>query len=77
MLNSFMPSIEQTYAHKILTGRRSLMHTVKQKDGLSGFTSRAESEYDAFGAAHGCNSVSAGLGINLNPILFCLCQIST
>nr|XP_010914935.1 probable 1-deoxy-D-xylulose-5-phosphate synthase, chloroplastic isoform X2 [Elaeis guineensis] len=54
---------EQTYAHKILTGRRSLMHTVKQKDGLSGFTSRAESEYDAFGAAHGCNSVSVGLGM--------------
>ncbi|XP_026661101.2 probable 1-deoxy-D-xylulose-5-phosphate synthase, chloroplastic isoform X2 [Phoenix dactylifera] len=54
---------EQTYAHKILTGRRSLMHTVKRKDGLSGFTSRAESEYDAFGAGHGCNSVSAGLGM--------------
>nr|QSL78011.1 1-deoxy-D-xylulose-5-phosphate synthase like 2 [Nigella sativa] len=54
---------EQTYVHKILTGRRSLMHTLRQKNGLSGFTSRSESEYDAFGAAHGCNSVSAGLGM--------------
>ncbi|KAF8393270.1 hypothetical protein HHK36_021511 [Tetracentron sinense] len=54
---------EQSYAHKILTGRRSLMHTLKQKDGLSGFTSRSESEYDPFGAAHGCNSISAGLGM--------------
>lgn len=54
---------EQTYAHKILTGRRSLMHTLRQKDGLSGFTSRSESEYDPFGAGHGCNSLSAGLGM--------------
>ncbi|KAF5182381.1 1-deoxy-D-xylulose-5-phosphate synthase [Thalictrum thalictroides] len=54
---------EQTYGHKILTGRRSLMHTLRQKNGLSGFTSRFESEYDPFGAGHGCNSVSAGLGI--------------
>ncbi|KAJ7958740.1 1-deoxy-D-xylulose-5-phosphate synthase [Quillaja saponaria] len=54
---------EQTYAHKVLTGRRSLMHTMRQKNGLSGFTSRSESAYDAFGAAHGCNSVSAGLGM--------------
>eukprot|EP00262_Sarcandra_glabra_P002541 TRINITY_DN12931_c0_g1_i1.p1 TRINITY_DN12931_c0_g1~~TRINITY_DN12931_c0_g1_i1.p1 ORF type:complete len:745 (-),score=120.44 TRINITY_DN12931_c0_g1_i1:182-2338(-) len=54
---------EQTYAHKILTGRRALMHTLRQKNGLSGFTSRCESEYDAFGAGHGCNSVSAGLGM--------------
>ncbi|XP_072998547.1 probable 1-deoxy-D-xylulose-5-phosphate synthase, chloroplastic isoform X1 [Typha latifolia] len=54
---------DQTYAHKILTGRRPLFHTLKQKDGLSGFTSRIESEYDAFGAGHGCNSVSAGLGM--------------
>ncbi|XP_020097228.1 probable 1-deoxy-D-xylulose-5-phosphate synthase, chloroplastic isoform X1 [Ananas comosus] len=54
---------EQTYAHKILTGRRSLFHTLKQKNGLSGFTSRLESKYDAFGAGHGCNSVSAGLGM--------------
>ncbi|PIA65461.1 hypothetical protein AQUCO_00100748v1 [Aquilegia coerulea] len=54
---------EQTYGHKILTGRRSLMHTLRQKNGLSGFTSRFESEYDPFSAGHGCNSVSAGLGI--------------
>ncbi|KAJ4826600.1 hypothetical protein Tsubulata_008555 [Turnera subulata] len=54
---------EQTYVHKILTGRRFLMHTLRQKNGLSGFTSRSESEYDPFGAGHGCNSVSAGLGM--------------
>ncbi|KAI3873549.1 hypothetical protein MKW92_026453 [Papaver armeniacum] len=50
---------QQAYAHKILTGRRSLMHTLRQKNGLSGFTSRIESEF----AAHGCNSISAGLDI--------------
>ncbi|KAI3442128.1 uncharacterized protein J3R85_001441 [Psidium guajava] len=54
---------EQTYAHKMLTGRRSLMNTLRQKDGLSGFTSRSESEYDPFGAGHGCSSISAGLGM--------------
>ncbi|KAK8697426.1 hypothetical protein V6N13_113576 [Hibiscus sabdariffa] len=54
---------EQTYAHKILTGRRFLMPTLRQKNGLSGYTSRAESEYDPFGAGHGCNSISAGLGM--------------
>ncbi|CAN1828191.1 1-deoxy-D-xylulose-5-phosphate synthase 1, chloroplastic [Linum perenne] len=54
---------EQTYAHKLLTGRRSLMQKLKQKNGLSGFTSRSESEYDSFGTGHGCNSVSAGLGM--------------
>ncbi|XP_052211437.1 probable 1-deoxy-D-xylulose-5-phosphate synthase, chloroplastic isoform X2 [Diospyros lotus] len=54
---------EQTYAHKILTGRRFLMHTLRQKNGLSGFTSRSESEFDPFGAGHGCNSISAGLGM--------------
>ncbi|XP_028752308.1 probable 1-deoxy-D-xylulose-5-phosphate synthase, chloroplastic [Neltuma alba] len=54
---------QQTYIHKILTGRRSLMKTVRQKNGLSAFTSRSESEYDAFGAGHGCNSISAGLGM--------------
>ncbi|KAM7459450.1 hypothetical protein LguiA_036444 [Lonicera macranthoides] len=53
----------QTYAHKILTGRRSLMHTLREKDGVSGNTSRFESEFDPFGSAHGCNSVSAGLGL--------------
>lgn len=54
---------QHAYAHKILTGRRSLFHTIKQKNGLSGFTSRFESEYDPFGAGHGCNSLSAGLGM--------------
>ncbi|XVE71640.1 hypothetical protein DITRI_Ditri10aG0167500 [Diplodiscus trichospermus] len=54
---------EQTYAHKILTGRRFLMPTLRQKNGLSGYTSRTESEYDPFGAGHGCNSISAGLGM--------------
>lgn len=54
---------EQAYAHKMLTGRRLLMHTVREKNGLSGFTSRFESDYDPFGAGHGCNSVSAGLGM--------------
>ncbi|TKY74699.1 1-deoxy-D-xylulose-5-phosphate synthase [Spatholobus suberectus] len=54
---------DQTYAHKILTERRSLMNTMRRRNGLSGFTCRSESEYDAFGAAHGCNSISAGLGM--------------
>lgn len=54
---------EETYAHKILTGRRPLMSTLHKKNGLSGSTSRLESEFDPFGAAHGCNSVSAGLGM--------------
>ncbi|KAF5461446.1 hypothetical protein F2P56_017547 [Juglans regia] len=54
---------DQTYVHKVLTGRRTLMHTVREKNGLSGFTSRFESDYDPFGAGHGCNSISAGLGM--------------
>ncbi|XP_041019549.1 probable 1-deoxy-D-xylulose-5-phosphate synthase, chloroplastic isoform X2 [Juglans microcarpa x Juglans regia] len=53
----------KTYVHKILTGRRTLMHTVREKNGLSGFTSRFETDYDPFGAGHGCNSISAGLGM--------------
>ena len=52
----------QAYPHKILTGRRGRIRTLRQKDGLSGFTSRAESEYDPFGAAHSSTSLSAGLG---------------
>jgi len=52
----------QAYPHKILTGRRSRMRTLRQGDGLSGFTKRAESEYDPFGAAHSSTSISAGLG---------------
>jgi len=53
----------QCYPHKILTGRRSRMHTLRQGGGLSGFTKRSESEYDPFGAAHSSTSISAGLGM--------------
>jgi 1-deoxy-D-xylulose-5-phosphate synthase len=53
----------QAYTHKILTGRLQKMHTLRQKDGLSGFTKRTESEHDAFGAGHSSTSISAGLGI--------------
>ncbi|MBP02318.1 MAG: 1-deoxy-D-xylulose-5-phosphate synthase [Rhodospirillaceae bacterium] len=53
----------QCYPHKILTGRRDLMHTIRQKDGLSGFTSRQESVFDPFGAGHSSTSISAGLGM--------------
>ncbi|MBX7199986.1 MAG: 1-deoxy-D-xylulose-5-phosphate synthase [Rhodospirillaceae bacterium] len=53
----------QCYPHKILTGRRGRMSTIRQKDGLSGFTLRAESEYDPFGAGHSSTSISAGLGM--------------
>ncbi|MDE2014346.1 MAG: 1-deoxy-D-xylulose-5-phosphate synthase [Alphaproteobacteria bacterium] len=52
----------QAYPHKILTGRRSRIRTLRQGGGLSGFTKRAESEYDPFGAAHSSTSISAGLG---------------
>ena len=52
----------QSYPHKILTGRRSRIRTLRQKDGLSGFTKRSESEYDPFGAAHSSTSISAALG---------------
>ena len=52
----------QAYPHKILTGRRDRMTTLRQGDGLSGFTKRAESEYDPFGAAHAATSISAALG---------------
>lgn len=53
----------QTYPHKILTGRRDKMHTMRQTDGLSGFTKRSESEYDCFGTGHSSTSISAGLGM--------------
>ena len=49
----------QCYPHKILTGRRSRIRTLRQEDGLSGFTRRAESPYDPFGAAHSSTSISA------------------
>lgn len=52
----------QCYPHKILTGRRARMNTLRQAGGLSGFTKRAESEYDPFGAAHSSTSISAALG---------------
>jgi len=52
----------QAYPHKILTGRRDRIRTLRQGGGLSGFTSRRESEYDPFGAAHSSTSISAGLG---------------
>ncbi|MEL7524754.1 MAG: 1-deoxy-D-xylulose-5-phosphate synthase [Pseudomonadota bacterium] len=52
----------QCYPHKVLTGRRAHMRTLRKKDGLSGFTRRSESHYDPFGAAHSSTSVSAGLG---------------
>ncbi len=53
----------QAYPHKILTGRRSRIRTLRQGGGLSGFTKRAESPYDPFGAAHSSTSISAGLGM--------------
>ena len=52
----------QAYPHKILTGRRDRIRTLRQAGGLSGFTKRAESEYDPFGAAHAATSISAALG---------------
>jgi 1-deoxy-D-xylulose-5-phosphate synthase len=53
----------QSYPHKILTGRRSRIRTIRQGGGLSGFTRRSESEYDPFGAAHASTAMSAGLGM--------------
>ena len=53
----------QTYPHKILTGRKRKIHTLRKKNGLSGFTKRSESIYDPFGAAHSSTSISANLGI--------------
>src|SRR5471030_1854654 len=53
----------QAYPHKIVTGRRSRIRTLRQEGGLSGFTRRVESEYDPFGAAHSSTSISAGLGM--------------
>ena len=53
----------QTYPHKIITGRKRKIHTLRKKNGLSGFTKRSESIYDPFGAAHSSTSISANLGI--------------
>lgn len=55
----------QCYPHKILTGRRDRIRTLRQKDGLSGFTKRSESPFDPFGAAHSSTSISAGLGFTM------------
>ena len=53
----------QSYHHKILTGRKNKIRTLRQGNGLSGFTKRSESEYDPFGAAHSSTSISSALGI--------------
>ena len=55
----------QCYPHKVLTGRRDRMHTLRQESGISGFTKRSESEYDPFGAAHSSTSISAALGFTV------------
>jgi 1-deoxy-D-xylulose-5-phosphate synthase len=55
----------QTYPHKILTGRRDQMHTLRQLNGISGFPRRSESQYDTFGTAHSSTSISAALGMAL------------
>ena len=55
----------QCYPHKVLTGRRDRLHTIRKKGGLSGFLKREESEYDAFGAGHSSTSISAALGMAL------------
>ena len=54
----------QTYAHKVLTGRKGEMHTLRKKDGLSGFPRRSESIYDEFGTGHSSTSISAALGVS-------------
>ncbi len=53
----------QTYPHKILTGRRDQMHTLRQLNGISGFPRRSESQFDTFGTAHSSTSISAALGM--------------
>ncbi|KAL9363963.1 hypothetical protein Peur_041836 [Populus x canadensis] len=53
----------QAYPHKILTGRRDKMHTIRQTNGLAGFTKRSESDYDCFGTGHSSTTISAGLGM--------------
>ena len=55
----------QAYPHKILTGRKDRIRTLRQGGGLSGFTKRSESNYDPFGAAHSSTSISAGLGMSV------------
>ena len=60
----------QSYPHKILTGRKDKIRTLRQANGLSGFTKRSESEYDPFGAAHSSTSISSALGIAIANKLF-------
>lgn len=55
----------QCYPHKVLTGRRDRMHTLRQEGGISGFTKRSESEFDPFGAAHAATSISAAMGFTV------------
>ena len=55
----------QTYPHKILTGRRDQMHSLRQLNGISGFPRRSESEYDTFGTAHSSTSISAAMRLRL------------
>ncbi len=64
----------QCYPHKILTGRRDRIRTLRQKDGLSGFTKRSESPYDPFGAAHSSTSISAALGFAVARDLGATCD---
>ncbi|NNE81236.1 MAG: 1-deoxy-D-xylulose-5-phosphate synthase [Silicimonas sp.] len=64
----------QCYPHKILTGRRDRIRTLRQKDGLSGFTKRSESPYDPFGAAHSSTSISAALGFSVARDLGGTCE---
>ena len=59
----------QTYPHKILTGRKHKIETLRQENGLYGFVKRSESEYDTFGTAHSSTSISSGLGIKISKEL--------
>ncbi len=61
----------QCYPHKILTGRRARMGSLRQEGGLSGFTKRVESEFDPFGAAHSSTSISAALGYGVGATWGC------
>ena len=56
----------QAYTHKIITGRRDSFHTLRQKDGITGFPNRSESPYDAFGVGHASTSISAALGMAIS-----------
>jgi 1-deoxy-D-xylulose-5-phosphate synthase len=62
----------QSYPHKILTGRRDKMPTMRQTDGLSGFIKRSESEYDSFGTGHSSTTISAALGKYQLSIRLCI-----